>query len=227
MAPEAGKGRVVMKRLSHWVGMVAVGGLLLLGGCKDDEITSPPDTPPPVGSPAQLMANFQAVTEGLDIDGYREVLDPEFAIYLSQGTIDEYSLPREFFDYDEDMLISERMFSGNAITRPNGDIIPGITGITFNVCQAEAAWAVAPEDHRFAGALWAPFRVDLTVEQGNEGRMTIKGIIEFYLSSEPVDYQGSTIQNYRMVGQVDYTASRWAKRPAEDTAWGDLKALYR
>lgn len=216
-----------MKRLSPWVGMAAVGALLVLGGCKDDEIMPPPDTPPPVGSPELLMAAFQAATEGLDIEGYRQVLDPEFAIYLSQGTIEEFSLPREYFDYDEDMLISERMFAGQAITRPNGDIIPGITRIMFHYFQAEAAWADAPDDHRFAGAVWAPFRVDLTVEQGNEGRANIKGIIEFYLSSEPVEYQGSTVRDYRMVGQVDYTNVRPAKRPTEDTAWGDLKALFR
>ena len=124
------------------------------------------------------------------------------------------------------MAISERIFAGNAITRPNGDIIPGITRIEFNIFQAEADWAVAAEDHDFAGAIWAPFRVDITVDQGNEGRFDINGIIEFYLGAESVEYQGSTVTNYRMVGQVDYTGYYWAKRPTEDTAWGDLKALF-
>ena len=105
------------------------------------------------------------------------------------------------------MQITERMFSGNAITRPNGDIIPGITQIEFTILQAEAAWAVSPADHRIPNALWAPFRVDFTIQQGNEGRLNIKGIIEFYLTSEQVEYQGRTQTKYSMIGQVDYTAN--------------------
>ncbi len=215
-----------MKRSSLGVAVLAIAGLLVLGGCKDEFTPPTPPETTPVTSPAQLMQNFTTAYESLDLEAYREMLDPDFAIYLSQQTIDIFSLPREFFDYDEDLALTERMFAGHAIMRPNGDIIPAITRIMFNYIQAEAAWAVAPEDHRFAGALWAPYRVDLTVEQGNEGRFSIKGIIEFYLSSEPVQHQGSTVQDYRMAGQVDYTANR-GKRPTEDTAWGDVKALYR
>ena len=192
--------------------LLAVALLVVPAGC----IFSPPEDPKPVkpgetlpfaDSPQQLMENFQTVYEDMDIDGYREVIDPDFVIYLSQDTIDEYSLPREFFDYDEEVQITERMFSGNAITRPNGDIIPGITRIQFNYFQAEAAWAVSPADHRIPNALWAPYRVDFTIDQGNEGRLNITGIIEFYLTSEQVEHQGRTQTKYTMVGQVDYTAS--------------------
>ncbi len=177
-------------------------------------------------SPEQLMANFQTVYEDMDILGYREVIDSGFVIYLSQDTIDEYSLPREFFDYDEEVQITDRMFSGNARTRPNGDIIPGITRIQFNYFQPEAAWADSPPDHRIPNAIWAPFRVDFTIEQGNEGRLNIKGIIEFYLNSEQVEHQGRIQTKYSMIGQMDYTGYGSLKRPTTDVSWSDVKALY-
>ncbi len=189
--------------------LLAVVLLIVPAGCifsPDDGDGKPPvgKTLPFANSPEQLMQNFQTVYEEMDIDGYREVIDPNFVIYLSQETINEYSLPREFFDYDEEVLITERMFSGNAITRPNGDIIPGIVRIQFNVFQAEAAWAVSPADHRIPNALWAPFRVDFTIDQGTRA-LDIKGIIEFYLRSEQVEHQGRLQTRYRMIGQVDYT----------------------
>ncbi len=192
--------------------LLAVLLLVVPAGCifsppDDPDTIKPPSDLPFANSPEQLMANFQTVYEDMDIDGYRQVIDPGFVIYLSQDTIDEYSLPREFFDYDEEVQITERMFSGNAITRPNGDIIPGITRIQFNLFQAEATWAVSPADHRIPNALWAPYRVDFTIEQGNEGRLNITGIIEFYLTSEQVTHQGREQTKYSMVGQEDRTSN--------------------
>ncbi|HPF69621.1 MAG TPA: hypothetical protein PLQ13_03030 [Candidatus Krumholzibacteria bacterium] len=192
--------------------LLALAVLVVPAGCifsPDNSNTNNtgPDGLPFPNTPEKLMANFQTVYESMDIDGYREVIDPNFAIYLSQETINEFALPRDFFDYDEEVLITERMFSGNAITRPNGDIVPGITRIDFSYFQPEAAWAVSPADHRIPNALWAPYRVDITITQGTEGRLNIKGIIEFYLTSEQVEYQGRTQTKYKMIGQVDYTSS--------------------
>lgn len=191
--------------------LLAVALLVVPAGCifsppEDTTPTKPGETLPFADSPQQLMENFQTVYEDMDIDGYREVINSDFVIYLSQDTIDEYSLPREFFDYDEEVQITERMFSGNAITRPNGDIIPGITRIQFNLFQAEEAWAVSPADHRIPNAPWAPYRVDFTIDQGSV-QLNITGIIEFYLSTEQVEHQGRTQTKYTMVGQVDYTAN--------------------
>lgn len=184
--------------------------LVLPAGCifSPDDGDKPPvvinDLPFP-NSPEVLMGNFQKVYEDRDIDGYREVIDPSFVIYLSQETIDDFSLPRNFFDYDEEVLIAERMFSGSPFIRQNGDITPGITRIQFNYFQPETAWEVSPADDRIPNALRAQYRVDFTIEQGNEGRLNIKGIIEFYLRSEQVEHQGRLQDRYWMVGQVDYT----------------------
>jgi hypothetical protein len=186
--------------------LIAPAGCIFSPDDSNDNDNTGTELPFP-NTPEKLMANFQTVYENMDIDGYRQVIDPSFTIYLSQETIDEFALPREFFDYDEEVLITERMFSGNSITRPNGDIIPGITRIDFSYFQAEAAWATSPADHRIPNALWAPYRVDMTITQGTDGRLNIKGIIEFYLTSEQVEYQGRTQTKYSMVGQIDYTSN--------------------
>ncbi|MFN2369779.1 MAG: hypothetical protein ABR506_01350, partial [Candidatus Krumholzibacteriia bacterium] len=156
-------------------------------------------------SPEILMANFQTVYEEREIDGYREVIDPSFVIYLSQETIDDFSLPRAFFDYDEEVLIAERMFSGSPFIRQSGEITPGITQIQFDIFLPETVWEVSPADDRIPNALRAQYRVDFTIEQGNVGRLNIEGFIEFYLRSEQVEHQGRMQDRYWMVGQVDYT----------------------
>ncbi|MFO7610129.1 MAG: hypothetical protein R6X35_13250 [Candidatus Krumholzibacteriia bacterium] len=163
-----------------------------------------PDLPFP-NSPEVLMANFQKVYEDRNIDGYREVIDPEFRIYLSQATIDEFGIPDGYFDYDEEVLIAERMFSGSPFIRQSGAITPGITRIQFDYFQPETTWEVSPADDRIPNALRAQYRVNFTIEQGNEGRLKIEGIIEFYLRSEQVEHQGRTQNRFWMVGQVDYT----------------------
>lgn len=198
-------------RLTRVLMLAALAVLVVPAGC----IFSPDDgggTPPPptelpfAGTPDQLMKNFQTVYEAMDIDGYRQVIDTDFRIYLSQDTIDEYFLPRDFFDYDEEVLITERMFSGNAITRPNGDIIPGITRIQFNIYEPVSAWETSPADHRIPNALWATYQVQFVIEQGNVGRLNIDGRINFYLTSEEVEFQGRMQTRWKMVGQEDYTS---------------------
>jgi len=197
-------------RLKRVLLLAALTVLVIPAGCifsPDDGGGEPP--PPKVlpfaDTPEQLMKNFQTVYEEMDIDGYRQVIDPNFKIYLSQDTITEYALPREFFDYDEEVLIAERMFSGNSLTRPNGTFVPGITRIQFNIFEPEATWETSPADHKIPNALWAPYQVQFVIEQGNVGRLNIEGRINFYLTSQEVEYQGRMQTQWKMVGQEDFT----------------------
>lgn len=173
-------------------------------GCSDDDPVVPL---PPVGpwSPEQLMADFRSVYEDRDIDGFRKVIHPDFLIFLSQSTVDEFALPREFFDFDEEAQIAERMFSGSPFIRQDGNIVPGITRIRFDYFAPETAWELAGPEDRFPLALCALYRVEIRVEQGNVGMMTIRGLIEFAVRSEQVQVNGALRDRWRMVGQVDYT----------------------
>ncbi|MFO7608800.1 MAG: hypothetical protein R6X35_06320 [Candidatus Krumholzibacteriia bacterium] len=207
--------------------LLLVAALLVGAGCNDDD---DPVVPPPPGgytTPEALMAAFVAVYEEQDIDAFRLVVHPDFQLHLSQATVDEFALPGTTFAYDEEMLIAERMFSGLPHVRPDQSVVPGITRIEFAYFSAETAWVVAGPEDRFPGAYCAQFRVDIGAEQGNEGLVGIQGIIEFALRNDPVQVNGTLRDRWRMVGQVDYTDPGGAKRPTEDTSWGELKALYR
>ncbi len=186
--------------------LTAVILLITPAGCifnPDNGETPPPPVvtlPPPV-TRDQAMINFKQVYEKMDIDGYLTVIDPSFKIYLSQDTITEFGLPQDFFDYDEESRIARNMFSGDAITRPNGDLVPGIVGIEFPTFYAEDAWTKSPSDDKIPDAWWAPYRVDIVIHQGSRD-LRIQGRILFYLKE--FDVNGQTL--FKMVGQVDDTS---------------------
>ena len=200
--------------------------LLAPAGCifSPDNGTDPPpkgDPLPPALTREQAMTNFQTVYEKMDYTGYLTVIDPSFKIYLTTDTIQEFGLPQDYFDYDEESRIAQNMFSGNAITRPNGDIVPGIVGIDFVTFFAEDGWVQTQPDDRIPDAWRAPFRVDIIFHQGSRD-VRVQGKIHFYLKE--IEADGGT--TYRMVGQVDETGQYPAK-PTEGWSWGTVKALYR
>jgi len=185
--------------------LTAVIMLVAPAGCifNPDNGTDPPppvEQLPPATTPQILMDNFKTVYEKMNYTGYLTVIDPSFRIYLNPATVTEFGLPLDYFDYDEESRIAKNMFSGDAITRPNGDIVPGIVGIEFSNFYPEAAWTMSPSDDKIPDALWAPYRVDIVIHQGSRD-LRIQGLIYFYL--QPFDVEGQTI--YRMVGQVDNT----------------------
>lgn len=199
-----------MKSLEHSACRALVLSLCLVAmalagaGCRED---GPADPPPFVGpaTPEQLMADFKAAYEDLDIDGYREVIHPDFLIFLSQDTVDEFALPGPTFSYAEEMLIAERMFSGHPYVRPDQTIVPGITRFDFTYFAPETDWEEAGAEDRFPLALCAQYRVDIKVEQGNLGMVSIGGLIEFAVRNDPVEVNGALRDRWWMVGQVDYT----------------------
>lgn len=189
--------------------LALVAFLVLLGGC----IFSPEEDPkPPVdeetdlpfaGSPQQLMENFQTVYEERNYDGYLEVMDAEFRIFLKQETVLEFGLPRNFFEYAEEIQITENMFSGN----PPSPDVGAISEITFKIFNQIDDWALT-ENEEFPGALESQYDVEFLIrqDQGDASRyLNIKGRIIFFLSSEQVEHQGRPRTLYRMIGQIDET----------------------
>ena len=157
----------------------------------------------------QLMANFVTAYEKMDIDYYREVIHQDFRIYLSQQTIDDFDTG-DYFDYDTEVQIARNMFSGNAITRDNGSIEPGITGFQFTYLTQATSWEPTPADDRIPNARRALYNLELYINR-TEGAPRLRigggdgGQIEFYLRNIPQESQGRMRDRWWMVGQVDYT----------------------
>ena len=203
--------------------------LLVAGasGCGDDDPGQPAPEGPSWESTDHLMADFVTAIQEMDLDTYRAMLDPDFRLYLTQDTVDNFALPRPYFDLAEDLASTGRMFAGQPFTRPTGDVVPAITRIQFVIFEPEASWAVSPPESRIPGVTWAPFQVHMVIEQGNVGRLNVQGRIMVYLDSAEVNVHGQPQTRWTMVGLEDLTTVPQADKAAEDASWGSVKALYR
>jgi len=177
------------------------------------------------GSPDQLMANFRTIYETRDVGEYLKLMHPDFLTILQEGTTEEFPDVGTTLDYSEEQHIHKRMFSGLAVTDPQGVLVPGILSIDFSVFHALDTWQTAPADDIFPNALWAPYEVVIMLDRGqNFSTLKVEGVIKFFVTSEVFKHNGLKQQFFQMVGQVDLTGGF---KSVEQTNWGSVKALYR
>ena len=178
------------------------------------------------GSPDVLMANFQTIYETMDIDEFRKIMHPDYLTILQEDTIDEFPDVGTTLDVNEELRIHERMFSGDSVTDPNGDFVPGVEGISFSQFRALDSWAVSPGDDIIPNAEWAPFEVDFLFNRGQEfSSLRVQGWIKFYVTSRDSLHEDVLRQYYQMLGQVDLTSG--GGKVVENVLWGSAKAIYR
>lgn len=203
--------------------------VFVIAGCGEDEVGSPPPPPEPVapfaGSPAQLMSNFQTAYEDQNIEAFKVMMHPDFEMILQQETIDQFPDVGETLDYTEEMRIAERMFSGEDLTDPNGQFIPGVQDITFGKLQPGLDWQLVPAGQPFAGSLFAPYTIEILFDRGQgHSYLNIQGQIRFHVAARDSLYEGEVQDYYEMVGQVDLTT---IYKSSEKSSWGGVKAVYR
>ena len=183
-----------------------------------------PELPFP-DSADKLMNNFQTIYEIRYSHGYRELMHPDFLTILQQATTEEFPDVGTTLDFDQERRIHDRMFSGDALTDPNGDFIPGVAGIWFSRFRALDTWVVSPADDLFPNTEWAPFEVEFMFDRGQSfSTLKVNGTIKFYVTSRDSVHEGATKKFYQMVGQVDLTN---LGKAVEGTSWGSVKALFR
>ena len=187
-------------------------GLLLLGtgGCifspspDPEPVPQPPPTYAAATSPEILMQNFKAIYENMDYDAFRDLLmDEGYKTMLQQDTVDEFSLPQNFFTYEEELAIQQHIFSSQPIDGPDGPI-PGVSSINFTTFEQQADWTQAPpNDPNFPNALYATYNVrfEFMRNGGASTTLLVQGFIQFYLTT--IEQNGTTL--YRLIGQVDLT----------------------
>jgi hypothetical protein len=176
-------------------------------------------------SPEQVMANFQTIYETMDVNEYLNLMHPDFVTILQQSTMEEFPDVGPTLDRYEEQNIHKRMFSGLAVTDPNGNLVPGVHNIDFSVFMPLDVWQISPPEDVIPNALYAPFEVSILFDRGqNYSTMKVEGIIKFYVTGQEFSYKGVTRVFYQMVGQVDLTDSNKA---VEGTSWGTAKALFR
>lgn len=222
-----------MNTTHRWIVLAAIPLLLGAPGCSDDPVSPNDGDPgssddlPFAGSPAQLMQNFETAYEGRNLNGYVDMLDEDFLCFLKQETVSYFGLHRSYFDREEEVGITEVMFSGN----PPCECVGAISDIDIVTLRQIDTWETT-ENTEFPGALESQFDVDFRVMQSTnagERQINIKGRLIFFLSTEQVEHQGATRTLYHLTGMIDETdaAAKAGVVPTEDVSWGSLKALYR
>ena len=176
-------------------------------------------------SPQQVMENFVTAYETQDVVEYLLIMHPDFQTILQQGTMDEFPDVGPTLDRYEEQNIHKRMFSGLALSDPNGDLVPGISAIVFEVFQPLAPWEDTPNDDIIPNAMYSLYEVQILVDRGQTySTLRVEGMIKFYVVSREFEHEGSIRHYFQMIGQVDLTDSF---KSTESTNWGSIKALFR
>jgi len=176
-------------------------------------------------TPAQLMANFQTTYESRNALEYLILMDPGFLTILQMQTVEEFPDVGTTLDHDEESRIHRRLFPGEALTDPNGNLIPGVERIAFSRFRALDAWVETPAEDFFPGTEWAPYEVEILLDRGlSFSTLKVEGMIRFYVTSKDSLYQGSIRPYYQMAGQLDLTGGF---KGVETSTWGSVKALWR
>lgn len=203
--------------------------LVAVVGCGDEDdviAPPPPDLPPIADTPDELMANYQIAYSDMNIAAYRDaVLADTYEFILRDETVEEFEIPDGEFDLDEELAITEKMFSGQA--NAEGKVL---TDIEIQVFQPDGTWQpVAPSDPHFGtvpGALSRMYSVLIYFNVQGDFRYKIHGSQVFYVVADTIMHQDTPTQCYRLRGQLDLS-SILPKRAVENTTWSELKALYR
>lgn len=177
------------------------------------------------GTPDQVMQNFQTAYETRNIGAYQEILHRDFLMILQDQTITEFPDVGTTLDVSEEIRIHQRMFSGLAVTDPEGDLVPGVKAIYFSTFRALDSWVMSPSEDIIPNAEWAPFEVDIMFDRGQTfSTMKVEGTVKFYVTSRDSLHEGNIKQYYQMAGMVDLTG---AFKASEVVSWGSVKALFR
>jgi len=203
---------------------------LVASGCndKDDPVVLPPTpeyTLPFPDTPDQLMENFETAYAGMDLAVYRdEVLAETYDFVLTAETVEEFALPDNVFDRDEELAIAQRMFSGQL--NSDGRVL---WDIQIQVLAPEGTWLPVPVvDPYFGsvpGALFRNYHLLFYFNMQGDFRYAVMGNQLFYVVPDTVMHEGVMTPRFRLRGQLDQTAIIGPKS-TEAMTWGSVKALY-
>ncbi len=217
----------INNRVFLMLAVVALAAMMILAGCSDDDdpVKVVPDPPIGAGSPDELVAQFLAAYGAMDLDNYLALLDPEFLMVLGEDTIDDFPDVGTTLDFTEEERIHQRMFSGESVTDPNGDFVPGVQTIFFSRFTALAAWSPSDDPDRFPETVWASYQVEIHFDRGQQfSTLRVIGMVKIYAKAHDVMVDGEEKTYYLMAGMVDLTGFG---KGVEVESWGSVKALFR
>lgn len=188
--------------------LFAVGGCLFSpdddtsgGGGGGGETELPfPDTPD------KLIANFQTVYEDRDLLKYTEaILHQQYKFILQDQTVEDFGLPDEIYEYEDEVQIATKLFSESP--GRDGNVI---SQIDVDIMQPQGVWQPVDDSDQYFGGIENAQKRTYNVRlvffvQGENLQLIVEGTVIFYVAGTPTEHQGQTKLYHQLLGQWDFT----------------------
>jgi hypothetical protein len=167
------------------------------------DIPPPPELPFP-DSEDQLMANFKAVYERMDVNLYGQLLHTNYQFKYKPEDVENLGLPSDFHNRDDELGIMTNIFSQQPVTNSRGDLVAAITAVTVGTLDLQTPWEDST-DPDFPNSRRRLYQVSLEFTRQTDNTIIVTGQQEFFVSSTDSLHSGIPKQYWQLVGQIDRT----------------------
>lgn len=171
---------------------------LVFGCTKDTDILGPePGAAGFSASPDILMDNFRLAYTAMDLTQYEKLLHQDFIFSFQACDVEKLGLSKDHYTREDELASTAHMFSRKPHLKDDGRVIAPILTIHFLHFEREGAW-VSMNDPDRPGLLKGTFKVDVRMDRGEAGSLSIRGTCVFFVV-------GSESVGYQLIGWVDLT----------------------
>jgi len=198
LAKEGHVMRISQKASVYFILIVL--GTLSFGCSPDSGILNPTPGATRFSASADiLMENFQKAYTAMDLNEYEKILHEDFIFSFQACDVEKLGLSKDHYSREDELTTTSHMFSRKPHVKSNGQVVAPILGIEFLHFQREGEW-VAMHDPDKPGLLKGVFQVDIRMDRGEAGSLSIRGTCVFFVV-------GNESTGYQLIGWVDRTGS--------------------
>ncbi|MCK9995387.1 MAG: hypothetical protein KAH56_03790 [Candidatus Krumholzibacteria bacterium] len=173
-------------------------GALIFGCTPDTEILGPePGAYRFSATPDILMENFEKAYTAMDLEEYGKLLHEDFIFSFQACDVEKLGLSKDHFTREDELITASHMFGRKPYVKSNGSVIDPILEIDFLRFELAEDW-VPMDDPDRPGLLKGIFHVDIFLDRGEAGSLSIRGTCVFFVV-------GSERVGFRLIGWVDRT----------------------
>jgi hypothetical protein len=199
--------------------------LLCLGACGDDDPVVPPViTPPGHATPDHLVVALRQAYEDMDPGIYGGVLHADYTMLLSPETTQEFPQVGATLDRDAEMRIAMRMFAGLPVSDSDGNLVPGISNVSFQTLDPQGDWAEVPAGAPFAGSQAGLFDVVILCDRPGYSTLKVEGQLQLFAAASDTTIGGQDFTYWQLSGMRDLTG--YLVKDVATSSLGSVKAMF-
>lgn len=188
--------RILQKTLVIFI--LVVTGVLVFGCSPDTEILGPePGAYRFSASPDILMENFEKAYTAMDLEEYSKLLHEDFIFSFQACDVEKLGISKDHFTREDELITASHMFGRKPYVKSSGQVVAPILEIKFLRFDRAGQW-VAMDDPDKPGLQKGIFQVDIVMDRGEAGNLSIRGTCVFFVV-------GSERVGFRLIGWVDRT----------------------